>query len=413
MPLTLDEAVIIALRDNRSIMLKDEDIKKAKAKISEGHADLFPALTFSGAWEYTQGYYSKDIGQTNTQFDLRQNIYTGGKTFNTIKYNGYQFEVTKAILDKAKIETIESVKKGMYTLLLAQEFSKLNKAMVDNGKEHLKYIQDKYKAGEVSNSEVLQSGSSLSSLEEVYESSLNQVFSAQASLNNLLYLDKNINIIAQGELNFSSKDIAYDESLLKALSQRSEIKQYEAQLKSDKSAIEIAKSGGRPTIYASWDYYSRSHAVTTTVNTRNWNDYNVFGVNFSWPVFDGWLTKAKVEQAVIDLKHTQILKEKTMQDIALELKVAYLSLKDSIAKAKTTKSEALVYEDNYRSVKDKYTRGELSSLDKSDASIKYDIARFNLRQAAFDYMTAKASFDKATGQEAVVWPQAAKATGGF
>lgn len=395
--ISLEEAILVGLRDNRNILLKEEDIRKAKAKIAESHADLFPALTLSGSWTYTRNYYSKDLGQTNSQINLKQYLYTGGRIFNTIKFNGYNFEVARALLDKEKIETALKIKDAFYTLILAQEFANLNKLLLENGRGHLKYLLEKQKFGEVSESTVLQSRSSLSDLEEIYELSLNQVISAKEALINLLYLEKDVNILVSGDIVYEEADVALDQGLLKALEERPEIKQYAAQLQADKSAIEIAKSAGRPTIYASWDYYSRSHAVTTTINTQDWNDYNVFGAAFSWPVFDGWKTKAKVEQAVFDLKKTQLLREKAIKDIILELKEAYLSLKDAIAKIKSNKTETKMYSDNLKVVSEKYGKGELSMLDKSDAEIKYAVARFNHKQAAYDYILAKARFDKATG----------------
>ncbi len=397
LPISLEEAILVGLRDNRVILLKEEEIKKAKARVAESHADLFPTLTLAGTWSYTRGYYSKDLAQTNSQISLKQYFYTGGRIFNTIKYNGYSFEVAKALLDKEKIETALKIKEAFYTLILAQDFASLNKLLLDNGREHLSYILEKQKFGEASDSVVLNSRASLSDLEKVYEISLSQVVSAKESLINLLYLDKDVNIVATGGILYEESEIALDQSLLKAIEERPEIKQYAAQVNADRSAIEIAKSGGRPTVYASWDYYSRSHAVTTTVNTQDWNDYNVLGATFSWPVFDGWKAKAKVEQAVFDLKKTQLLREKAIKDIILELKDAYLALKDAIAKIKSSQSELKMYADNLRVVNEKYKKGELSLLDKNDAGIKYAVAGFNQNQAAYDYILAKARFDKATG----------------
>lgn len=51
--LTLDEAISIALRDNREVLLNAEDIKKAKAKIAEAKAGLLPTLNFTGGWTDT------------------------------------------------------------------------------------------------------------------------------------------------------------------------------------------------------------------------------------------------------------------------------------------------------------------------------------------------------------------------
>ncbi|MBN2830913.1 MAG: hypothetical protein JXL82_01350, partial [Candidatus Omnitrophica bacterium] len=63
LPLTLEEALVIGLRDNRNILLGEEELKKAKAKIAESHADLFPSLSFSGSWTYTT-----DLRKSNRKY---------------------------------------------------------------------------------------------------------------------------------------------------------------------------------------------------------------------------------------------------------------------------------------------------------------------------------------------------------
>jgi outer membrane protein len=394
-PLTLDQAVSFALRDNRDILLKEEDVKKAKLKIAEAEAGLFPTLNFTGSWTETRGYYAKDLAQATTQATLKQYLYKGGETVNTIKYNGYKFEVSQAILDKTKLDTLLSVEKAFYTLLLAKELTRLNQAIVENTQEHRDFIKERYKSGQAPESEVLQLESSLSTVQQAYEASVNQVESSQVLLANLLYLDKDVKINPAAEFIYEPKEVAFDGAFLKAMQARPEIKQYEAQSRADKANIEIAKADNRPQIYASWDYYSRSHTAATT--TRGWNDYNVVGLTFSWPIFDGWATKAKVEQAIVDLKSTQLLKEKTINDVALELKDAYISLKNAIAKIDSVEAEARVYQDNLLSVKEKSEKGIASFLDLDDANLKYDISAFNKKQVIYDYLLAKASFEKAQG----------------
>jgi len=214
-------------------------------------------------------------------------------------------------------------------------------------------------------------------------------------LNNLLYLDKDTRIVPIAEFKYIPQEVAYDEGFLKAMSNRPEIRQYEAQVKASQKAIEIAKAGSRPDVYASWDYYSRSHTSNTA--SKNWNDYNTVGLTFSWPIFDSWSTKAKVEQAIVDLKQAQLLKEKNTRNIIAELKNAYLDLKDAIAKIKSSESDLKVYNDYLSEIKDKYTQGISSSLELSDARIKYEVSAFNQKQAIYDYIIANESFAKATG----------------
>jgi outer membrane protein TolC len=237
--------------------------------------------------------------------------------------------------------------------------------------------------------------SSLSNVKQAYEASLNQAEAGQETLKSLLYLERNVRIKTEGYFHYQPLEVAYDEAFLKAMHTRPEIRQYEAEARLAQKDIAAAKADSRPDIYASWDYYSRSHASAST--QRGWNDYNLLGITLSWPVFDGWLTKAKVEQAIIDLKQAQLLKEKNAQDIALEVKTAYLELKDAIAKSKSVADTLNVYQDNLAVFAAKYKTGLVSALDLEDAALSHNIALFNQNQAVFDYLIAQAKFDKATG----------------
>lgn len=396
-PLSLGEAVSIAIRDNRDIRLKAEDIKKVKAELSEAHAGLFPELSFTGSWKDVRGFYAKDAAQVSTQAALKHYLYSGGKVINTIKYSEYGVTVAEALLDKAKLETALSVQKAFYTHLLAMELSGLNKKILDNAKAHLISLDARYNKGEASQFDILNIKKSLSNIEEAYESSLNQMESSLSLLRNLLYLEESVKIKPDGRFIYETKDIAYDEAFLKAMKNRPEIRQYEAQEQADKKSIEIAKADTRPSIYASWEYFSNSLTQRTFNPGKGWNDSNTVGLTFSWPVFDGWAAKAKVEQAIIDLKETQLTKQKLAGDIALELKDAYIVLKDSIAAIKTSDSDLLVYTEILSVTKQKYNQGIASLLDLDDARLSFEVSLFNQKQAAYDYIIAGANFDKAAG----------------
>lgn len=394
-PLRVEEAVAIALRDNRDVLIKADDVKKTRLKLQEAEAGLFPALTLTGSLTDTMKFYAKDISQTSTQASVKQYIYKGGKTINTIRYNGYNLEVVQSLLDKAKLELALAVKQAFYTLLLSERLTELNRKIMENTKAHLELVKERYKKGEASESEVLGMQASLSNVQKAYEESLNQQESAGNLLSTLLFLEKNTKVKPQGVFTYASEEIAFDAAFLKAMKTRPEIKQYEAQEERDKKSIEIAKADTRPSVYASWDYYSRSHLATGTA--KNWNDYQVVGLTFSWPLFDGWAAKAKVEQSIVDLTQTRLNKQKTAADVALELKDAYLSLKNAIALLRSVEDDIRVFQDHLSKINEQYSKGIASTLHVDDASLQYAIALFNKDQGVYEYMIAKAAFDKATG----------------
>lgn len=313
--LTLDQAIAILLRENSDILLKAEEVKKAKSKISEAEAGQFPSLTVSGSWTDTRGLYAKDTTGLSSQIGLKHYLYTGGETVNTIKYNQQGLAVAQAVLDKAKLDAILQLKKAYYTLLISAELADINKAILSNTKEHLESLRLRYANGQASQSDILKIDASSSSAEQAYEASLNQIESSQELLRNLLKLDKDVSITAEAVLDYEKGEIAYEQAFLQALSRRPEIRQYEAEINASKSAVEIAKAGRRPSVYGSCDYYSRSTLSAST--TKNWNDYNIVGITVSWPVFDGWITKAKIGQALADLQAARITKDKTTGILAL------------------------------------------------------------------------------------------------
>ena len=399
--LTLDEAITIALRDNREVLLRAEDVKKAKAKISEARASIFPSLTLNATLSDTRSLYGKDVDAYSSHIGAKQILYNSGQVVNAIKINEYNYTATQAILDKAKLDIILAVKQAFYALLLSDKFVAINKQILDNTNEHLAVIQARFANGESSESELIKIRSSLANVLEAYETSRNQIQAAQALLNNLLSFDKEVGVLPQGEFTYAPKEIAYDQAFLQAMQSRPEIKQLSAQQKMTEKSLDVVKANNRPQVYASWDYYSGSRSgagsAAAATPSKNWNDYNVVGITVSWPIFDGWLTKAKVDQAIIDVKEAELLKQKTTRDIALELKTAYLDLRDAIEKIKSQAKQTAVYKDNLSVFQEKYNAGIVSELDVHDAQVSYDIALFNQIQANYDYVVAKAKFDKATG----------------
>lgn len=393
--LTLDDAVSLALRDNRGLRLKAEEVNKAAALIAEARASLFPSLTASGSWSQTRQLYDKDPGVYAGQAGIKQVLYKGGQIINAIKVGEHVYAAAEAGRDQAKASVIAATKRAFYTVLLAQEFVGLNRQIRDNTRMHTQALQQRFQRGLVSAADVSAVESSLQTVEQEYAASLNQERIALEALKNILAVDQAADLQPDGAFIYDPREIAYDEAFLQAMKARPELRQLQEQLKAGEKAVAIARAGNQPSVAASWDYYARSHGLTGTAKNRN--DYNVLAVSVSWPVFDGWLTKAKVEQALVDLRQAQLLKDKGIRDVASDLQQAYLMLADAIARVPAAESEALVFRRRFEELQEKFKQGIASQLDKDDAALRYAVAQFNRSQALYDYSVAKVAFEKAQG----------------
>lgn len=395
--LTLNDAILIALRDNRNILIGASEIEKAKAKIREAWSNMLPSLDVNVDRDRTSELTDKPYSTTLIHAGLTQNIFQSGRIYNAIKQNEYNKKAKEALYDKEKIDVVLNVKKAFCTLILSEYFLDLNSKILKNKKMHLDFTKARYKKGEASQLDVENITASLENVRKVYEASRAQVEASKQLLRNLLYLQESTDIKAIGEFIYTPKEVMFDKALVKALGKRPEIKQYEAETKANEHALNKAKAGNLPGVYLTFDEYSGDRFITTTGIASKWHNYNVFGITFDWPVFDGFATKAKIEQAIVNLKQTQMLKEKTVQDIVLEVKNSYLALKNSIVSLDSAESDVKFYKNNFASVKKKYTEGIVSSMDMDDASLKYKLVMFNREQALYDYIIAKSSLDKAEG----------------
>ena len=394
---TLDEAIAIALRDNCDILWNQEKLRQAALEIDEARSGYFPEVTLGSTATDTRGLYKKDILSYSFSTGVKQYLYQGGKTVNTLKQAGHKSELQEAILEKAVLDTAAKVRKAFYALSLAKELARVNSEILRNTQEHCAAVRARYEKGQASESEVLRFESSLAVYESLSEEALNQKENALVVLKNILYLQVDTEFDIVYNFEYSERQIAIDEAILSALRQRPEIKQYEAQQAVDTKAVAIARADNRPSIYASFDYASRSTTSLTFSPGKGWQDYNTLGLTMSWPIFDGWLTKAKVEQAVSALKQDAILKDKLIMDIAFQVKEAYVSLKTAIAKLAASKKDSEVYADNARILEARYNDGIASQLDMKDASLALLVSGFNHTQALYDCLMAKAELDSAMG----------------
>jgi len=396
--LDINEAIALALRDNPVILLKAEDIEKVKAKIKESLSEALPKVSLTSTLSKTNNYYpNKDITSDSLSLSFKQIIYSGGRIVNTIKYTEYGLDIAKIILDEAKLDIVANTKKAFYSLLLAREFVNLNYKILKNIEAHYNSFKIKYNYGEISKTDLLKLKQSLVLARSQYEESLNQLNSFEELLRNLLFLDSDIKIIPEGKLYYKPREISYKEAFLDALKLRPEIKRIDTELKAQEKSIEIVKSQNRPTIYASWDYFNRSHTTSLGGLSKNRNDYNVISLVFSWPIFDGWQTKARLDEALADLRKSKITKEKTKKDIEYELKDSYFKLKTSIYKMRASLLDTNVYFENLKTINEKYLNGEVSYLDKFDNKLKYLISRFNYISSIYEYLIAEVNFDRAIG----------------
>src|SRR4030095_11965263 len=164
---------------------------------------------------------------------------------------------------------------------------------------------------------------------------------AKQKLVELLGYDLPTNIADNLPLNLTTSLVArpylhdLSAALAMALQNRTEIAALEKEERLLDEAIITAKAGAKPSVKAFAGY-----ELTSRVQTRNAGDYEnggLAGVQMSWPIFDGFLTKGRVDEAKARRGKAAEAKAETTRVIELQVRSAWTDLRtaNSVLTAQT------------------------------------------------------------------------------
>jgi outer membrane protein TolC len=129
-----------------------------------------------------------------------------------------------------------------------------------------------------------------------------------------------------------------------------------------------------------------------------WSDYSAIGLGINIPIFNGFATKAKVQQNQIDIDKLEI----DIKDTKLGLDQAYQNAKaqieNSLATLESQKANVKLAEDVLADTKSNYQYGLATLTDLLEAENSLVQAKNNYTRAILDYKIAEVQYYKSKGE---------------
>ena len=116
------------------------------------------------------------------------------------------------------------------------------------------------------------------------------------------------------------------------------------------------------------------------------------------PVGDGGETKARTAQAKADLKVASANRDKLLQDVVLDVRTAWQSLRESAASITAARAAEKQARENLDLALGRYRAGVGDSLEVSDAVDSYASARSTVIASLYDHKEARLNLEKAMGE---------------
>jgi outer membrane protein TolC len=254
-----------------------------------------------------------------------------------------------------------------------------------------------FEQGTASRFDVLQSKVQVALLIPQLVNADNALDLIMAEFKKLLSLDMKDEIGIRGELKHKEIAIREDEFLNESYSGNPQMILKLLGIDINKWGIEFAKAGWLPDISASANYNYRSNDVADMLNERhgNWS----VGVKASIAIFDGFATKAKVDEAKAMYRQSIIQKADFTEQLAVDVKNACLNMKEAKAVIDAQKDSIIEAKEALRLSEVRFTNGVGINLDVLDAQVSLAQVEQYLAQGIYDYIMAKAALDQTMGRE--------------
>jgi TolC family type I secretion outer membrane protein len=411
-PLDLKSAISYALDHNYSIRFARETIREQEGLIVEVKAQILPRVAATASYTRKDDSLVQGAAGANQDWTIllqaRQSIYAGGGIRAAIDAQGLVRDASLQNLKATINNALLDVRTKFFNILLARDQIKVQEENIALLTEQLRNVTNRFKAGTVSNFDVLQAEVQLANAQptlitarNTYRTSIDQLrqsLGASASLTD----DSSKTFDVVGTLEFVPVKYDLKDALESARVNRPELLALSKTEQANQRNIRLQQSGYLPSVDLvggyEWIKNSKSNRFRDTLD--GW----LVGAEASWAIFDGRATAGKVTQARSQYEKARLNTESQTLSIDVEVRQAYSSLQEADELVQATLKTVGQARESLRLATARFNAGTATQLDVLTSQVALSQARLNELQANYNYNVALASLRKAIGQGDVYAP---------
>ncbi len=414
-PLTLREAVSLALARNPEILVAQAQLDELMGKITEVRSGAYPQVSFEGYGlrlrdpsflnsssfdSVPQEFKDALVPRAANLFDLalsvKQPLYNAGKVHTAVHLADETRKEKVAALEAARQRVAFRVFQAFHDLLLAGENLTVVKETRQQRERHLELARARFAQGVATEIDVLRSEVNVANTEPELIRAANRVRLARSALNNLIVVDIEAPTEIAGRLEYhpwQGLDLAAIQA--QSLQSRPELLAAQRVVEESKLLVTLARAENRlgVDLDGRWGYNIRELKNVFNQEFTRWN----VAVNFKLPVYDGGRKAGLMAQALARLRAAEQSQAQLENSVRLEIRAAYDDLQSSsqaIVAAGLSVSQA---ERVLNMMQSNYQYGAATTLDVVDSQTAVTVARNSQLNATYDYEMAKARLRLAAG----------------
>lgn len=407
--LTLEQALEIALSENPTVKVAEQEIEKTEYARKGAYAALFPQIDFSASYDRTikkQVMYfdnqSVPVGTDNNYslgFSAAMPL-VNAQLWKSLDISALDVELAVEQARSSKIDMVNQVKKSFFAVLLAKDSYEVFLESYHNAMENYLDIERKYNQGLIAEYDLIRADVTVKNTEPDVFQAENALALAKWQLKALMAVDLDLNIECQGELTDYETDMYTDYvSSDTNLVENSSLVQMDIQTEQLQETLKMQKYEYIPTLSLTTNYQWTSMNDNFKFKDYVWNPYSVVGVTLAVPIFSGGSKYNNIRQTRITINQIKLQREDTERNLELAVKQYRDNMATNIKQLEAARKAVDQSERGYLIAQKRYDTGAGTLLEVNDAKLAMTQAKLNFNQAIYDYMVAKADLDKTLGRQ--------------
>lgn len=411
--LTLEQALEIALSENPTIKIADQEIEIKRYAKQGTYASLYPQIDATAQYQRVieKQTMSMDFGgQTQSIKVGSDNSFNGGLTasmpivnaqlWTSLKVSALDVELAVEKARSSRLDMVEQVTKAYYSVLLAKESYNVYKRVYDNAVENNKNVKKKYDVGSVSEYDLITSNVSVqNAIPNLFEAE-NSITLTLWQLKALLGLDLARNIDVVGSLMDYEQTMNYGYELSQLnLEDNSTMKQLDLQTEQLQKALRLTKMANVPTLSVNAAYLYTALGNDGKFFVRDaWNPYSYAGVQLNIPIFAGNAKRAATRQARLNLSNIKLQRENTERQLQVSIVQYVNSMDTSIKQFHSSNATVAQAQRGYDIAVKRYEVGSGTLVEIDNSQLALTQAELSRNQSVYNFLTSKVSLDKILGK---------------
>ncbi len=405
--LSLKEAVETALERSASIHSAREGMKGADYLRRAAIADFLPTFRTEYGFTYLNKAPFVRFGLTETTVGTRSNygwttsveqpLFTGGSLYWSYRLAQLGVDLSKIFFELVKQDLILQVKATYFNILKAEKIRQVALRAVEQLEAGVEVSQAYYDVGIIPKNDLLQTQVQMAQARQNLTKAEVELAVAKAAFNTLLRRDVEMEVTLEDILEYRPMEVTFEECLANARRNRPELKEAKLNVKRVEKEVQLARSQYFPFLGVSGNY--ERVGDDPGVSGSRYEDEDSWNITAyaRWTFWQWGKKRQLVREKEIRLVQAEDARVQVEDGISLEVKGAYLRLreaKDKIGVADVAVEQA---EENYRINVERFKEQVATTTEVLDAQTLLTQAKSNYYNALSDFSIARANLERAMG----------------